>query len=271
LKRLILFRFDRQPLVCRDRVALLRELNPGVHICGIFGGKRGYRYWAFRGGGKSFLRLDSLYCSPQPGRWSWNNVDLVLAAWYRDAGVRLDFDVAYVIEWDMLVSDSLEHVYSAVPEGALGLTALTPIAAIQHQWGWLQRSDERRHFEELLAHARSTWGYDAVPHACWGGGACLPRAFLAKYAAIDPAELAPGRGATPQEELRFPLFAQILGFPIVNTGFRTSWDDAQEDRFYNLISREIDSTTIGAELAKADGRRVFHPVRRRVRSIGQLR
>lgn len=263
MKRIILFRFDRNPLVCRARVALLRELNPGVSVCGIFGGEQGYRHTAFRLGGKTFLHLDSLYCSPRPGRWSWINLDLALAAWYRDVGFRTDFDTAHVVEWDLFLLDSLERVYADVPQGAVGLTALTPISSIEHDWDWLQRPDNLRQWEELLGYARDVWGYDGVPHACIGPGPCLPRSFLAEYAAIDAPELC-------SDELRFPLFAQILGFPIADTGFRRSWRDADEDRFFNSIGRPIEPATISAELRKPNGRRAFHPVRQRLRNIGRL-
>jgi hypothetical protein len=119
MKRLILFRFDRNPLVCRARVALLRELNPSGPVCGTFGRKRGARH-------------------------------------VRDA-------------------------------------------------------------------------------------------------------------------LRFPLFAQILGVPIADTGFRRRWRDEDEDRFFNSPGRPIEPATITAELAKSDGRRAFRPVPRRLRTIERLR
>jgi hypothetical protein len=260
-KTIIVFRCDTQPLACRARVRLLRTFNPGVPICGLFGGTRGFNEAALRLGGKSVLGLDSFYRSRPGGWWNWNNGDLALAAWYRDVGCRMAFDVAYLIEWDLLLLDSLERLYASVPEGAVGLTAVTPISAIEHDWEWLQQPDGRRDWERLLSYARAAWAYDGVPHACWGGGACFPRSFLARYAAIEPPDLC-------QDQLRVPLFAQILGFPIAETGFRRRWHDRDEDRFFNLHGREVDLSVIGAELAKADGRRAFHPVRATFRGWG---
>ncbi len=91
--------------------------------------------------------------------------------------------------------------------------------------------------------------------ACFGPGPCLPRGFLERYSAIDVPELC-------HEELRWPLFAQVLGFQLADTGFR-SWHDAQADRFFNMTGRPIDASTIVAELEKPDGGRVFHPARTR--------
>jgi hypothetical protein len=31
-------------------------------------------------------------------RWNWKNGDLALAAWYRDVGYRIDFDIAQLVE-----------------------------------------------------------------------------------------------------------------------------------------------------------------------------
>jgi hypothetical protein len=251
--------------VCRSRVALLRKLNPGVPVCGIFGGERGYRQAGFRLGSRSFLRLDSFYRSRRSGPWNWKNGDLALAEWYRDVGCRMDFEVAHDVQWDLLLLDSLERLYARVPDGAVGLTALTPISAIEHDWVWLQRPDDRRQWELLLSYAREGWGYNGVPHACWGTAPCFPRSFLEQYAAINPPELC-------HDELRLPLFAQILGFPIADTGFRRQWHDPDEDRFFNLHGREIERSAIIAELAKLDGRRAFHPVRKvtRFRAVPEI-
>jgi hypothetical protein len=77
---------------------------------------------------------------------------------------------------------------------------------------------------------------------------------LDQYAAIDPPELC-------HDELRLPLFAQILGFPIADTGFRRRWHDRDEDRFFNTNALEIAVSTVMTERAKPDGRRAFHPFR----------
>lgn len=257
-KRIILFRFDRDPRVCRSRVEFLRRLNPDVPVHGLFGGEHGYKWMAFRLAGEAFLQLDSLYLSPRSGRSNWNQGDLLLAHWYRDVGFRLEFDVAYLVEWDLLFLDSLIRIYSHVPDDAVGLTALTPISLIEKDWPWVQRPADRRQWQELLAYARSTWDYDGVPHACLGGGPVFPREFLKNIAAIPIPHLS-------TEEIRLPLFAQIFGFAMIDTGLRRSWDDPGEDRFFNLKSMEIERETIMAELTKPAGRRAFHPVHRIVR------
>jgi hypothetical protein len=232
---------------------LLRRLNPGVPIYGLFGGDRRLpRIAAAR-----LLGLDGLYASPRGARWSWQHGDLALAAWYRDVGHRLAFDVLHLVEWDLLLLEPLASLYASVPAGALGLTALTPVSELEAEWTWLRREESRREWEALLAYARSEWAYDGIPYGCVGPGPSFPRAFLEAYAGVDTPVLC-------NDELRLPLFAQILGFELADTRLRGPWRGEREDPFFHFRDPEIEWRTIEAELAKPDGWRAFHPVRARI-------
>jgi hypothetical protein len=258
--RLVVFRFDHDPLVCRSRVRLLRRLNPGVPIVGLYGGEAGLRRIAHRLGSRPILTLDSFFASPRAGRWNWQHGDLALAAWYRAVGRLLPFDVVHLVEWDMLLLAPLDELYRHVPPDAVGLTAHTRLADVADNWEWMQRPGRRAGSERLLEHARREWQFAAEPHACIAGGPSIPRAFLAQYAELDVADVG-------HDELRLPLFAEILGFPVVDTGLRRSWEAAEEDRFFNATGQEIAEATILSELDRPDGRRAFHPVRRILRSV----
>jgi hypothetical protein len=254
-RRIVVFRFDRNPLVCRARVRTLRRHNPGVPVVGLYGGAGGYRRWAFRLGSRAVLGLDSFYASRRTSQWNWQHGDLALAAWYRDVGHRLDFEVAHLVEWDLLLLAPLDQLYRGVAPGAVGLTAYTPLSEIGEQWDWMRHQHRRAATDELLRQARERWGYTDEPHACLGVGPCFPRSFLDEYAALDAPEVG-------HDELRLPLFAAILGFPVIDTGFRTSWHEGPDDAFFNVSGKEIAQATIVAELHRPDGRRAFHPVRR---------
>jgi hypothetical protein len=231
-------------------VTLLRALNPDVSIHGIFGGTGA----TLRLGAKRLLGLDGLYVSRNAPRWNWQHSDLLLSEWYREVGSALSFDVVHVIEWDLLLVAPLQSLYAAVPDGAVGLTALTPVSELAQEWTWLRRDDNRRDWETLLSRARDEWGYAAVPYGCVAGGSCFPRSFVEEYARISPPALC-------HDELRLPLFAQILGFPIADTRLRRPWRGEREDPYFHFRAQEIPLETIRAELAKPDGWRAFHPVR----------
>jgi hypothetical protein len=253
-RRLVVFRFHRAPLVCRSRVTLLRELNPGVPIVGLFGGDVGIKGAPVRFGGKAALGLDALYSSSDSPALNWQHGDLVLAGWYREVGHTLRFDVLHLVEWDLLLVQPLDSLYSSVPEGAVGLTALTPTSELEDEWTWLRHEESRKEWEALLALARAEWGYDDVPHGCVGPGPCFPRSFLEAYAALSPPTLC-------NDELRLPLFAQILGFQIVDTRLRGPWRGEREDPFFHFRNQEIELSVIKTELARPGGWRAFHPVR----------
>jgi hypothetical protein len=253
IKRLVVFRFHKAPLVCRSRVELLRTLNPQVSVHGLFGGSHA----ALRIVGKKLIGLDGLYASGKSSRWNWQHGDLLLAQWYRDVGSQIPFDIVHLIEWDLLLAAPLESLYASVPDGAVGLTALTPVAELEHEWTWLRRDESRREWEALLDRARAEWRYDGVPYGCLGPGPVFPRRFLEAYAAANPPALC-------NDELRLPLFAQILGFPLADTRLRGPWRGEREDPFFHFRDREIELSAIRAELAKAQGWRAFHPVRVRI-------
>lgn len=257
VRRIIVFRFDRNPLVCRERVRLLRRLNPGVRVVGLYGGARGVRGAAFRAGNRPVLGLDGFWTSPEDGGWNWKNGDLALAAWYRSVGFRFDFDVAHLVEWDLLLAAPLADVYGHVEPDVLGLTTCTPLAEIPAGWIWMTRPDLRRETEDLFRLARDRWAYDGEPRACLGVGPCFPRRFLEDYAELGAPEVG-------HDELRLPLFADILGYPVVDNGFRRAWANKDDDVYFNASGRPIDNADIAAEMGRPDGRRVFHPVRGRL-------
>jgi hypothetical protein len=240
-------------VVCRSRVSLLRTLNPDVPIYGLFGGRHRPPAAVLR----ALVGLDGLFSSVERGDWPWQHGDLALAAWFRQAGQPLPFDVLHLVEWDLLLLEPLESLYASVPEGAVGLTALTPISELEEEWTWLRRETSRREWEALLGRARAEWGYDGTPYGCVGPGPCFPRSFLEAYAAIDPPVLC-------NDELRLPLFAQILGFPLADTRLRSPWRGEREHPLFHFRAAEVELRTIRAELAKPDGWRAFHPVRAKV-------
>jgi hypothetical protein len=240
----ILFRFHKNLALCRNRLRHLRRLNPGVPIYGLYGGDSHFAGVANATLGGLLEHMHSL----AGGRafWKWADFDRAVASWFRDAGQELPFERLHMVEWDMILLDSVDALYRSVPADAVGLTALTPLLEVEQRWTWMQQAGYRAEAEELFRWARDEHGWQANPYTCLAWGASLPRRFLE-----DGQRLAlPALG---HDELRLPLAAQLLGYQLYDTGFHCKTESAD---------LEIEQAVIDAELAKPAGRRVFHPYRR---------
>lgn len=251
MKRLVLLRFHGDLPVCRNRAELLRLFNPDGVICGLFGGDERELPAVRR-------RLDGAFASIRaiPGRtprWKWQHGDLAVAAWFREHGREFPFDVLHVLEWDLLLLDSLDRLHRGVPAGAVGLTQLRPLREVEASWGWTTREGKREQWDQLLGHVRARYGYRDEPWACKAAGACLPRAFLEAYAAEEVPELG-------NDELRLPLYAQCLGFPVVDSGLvDAGLPDAAG--LFRLDDVAVPAAEIRRQAQMPGGARVFHPYR----------
>ena len=258
MERIALFMFHKDWDVCSSRLDLLRAFNPEVQIYGLFGGEAAdfdqvnARFREQLSGIYHFRHDDS--------RWKWQNTDLAVREWFCNFGRELQFQVVHVIQWDLLLFERLARLYRRVPSGALGLTGITPVSSISHRWEWCLAEQLKAPMTQLEAHVRETYGFTGILEASLGPGYCLPRAFLQKYAEMDIPDLG-------HDEVRLPLYARVLGFPIVDTGFYSRWFDAAEEQYFNANSVEIRDEVIIQELMRFRGRRVFHPYRKVVGPI----
>ncbi len=254
MSRIILLQFHRDPAMVRNRARLLAAFNPGVRIYGIYGGRESL-FPLFASALRGLDGMTGLYCiRGKTPLWKRTHTDLAVNLWFRDVGRDVDFDAALLIQWDLLLFDSVERLYAPVPTDDVGLTGLAPLATVEAGWPWLTYASFRREWDELLVHVRERYSYVGEPFVCLGPGASLPRAFLARYAAMGIPELC-------HDELRLPLFAQILGFELADTGFYRQWFDPAEERLFNADEAEIELDAIEGHLSDPDGRRVFHPFR----------
>jgi hypothetical protein len=186
--------------------------------------------------------------------WNKKNTDLAVAGWYRSVGRAIPFDRVHVVQWDLLFFSALNQVYPSLPENAVAVTGLVPLERIAHFWDWTANAPLSTESEQLLAKARALYGSNRQLHACIGPGYSLSRSFLERYSEADVSDVG-------HDELRLPLFAQILGFELVDTGFYPRWMDPEVERMFNADDYEIDPALVEFELARPGGRRVFHPCR----------
>lgn len=254
MKRIILFRFHKKPLICKNRIKLLKKYNPDIDIYGFFGGHRKDFYKMKRVLGNE---LKSIYCIPVKDKdWKWKNSDLALRLWFRDFGEKVSFDVLYFIEWDLIFFKPIPKIYKNIPKNGVALTWLTPLKKVENRWVWTSKEPYKNEWRQLLDFVKKKFKYNKKPYASLFPGPCLPRKFIEKYTETSIPELC-------HDELRVPLFAQVLGFKLYDTGFKKrKWPTEHEEKFFNCHSRgDIKVEVLRKELSKASGRRVFHPFR----------
>ena len=248
-----LFQFHEQFELCRPRIALLHRLNPGLKIFGLYGGDP-----ANIGAARSLETsgIEHVYHdASKPPAWNKKNTDLAVAAWFQAVGQSIPFDRAHVIQWDLLYFVPLHQAYARIAgDDGVGLTGLVPLAEIAHIWNWTVHEPFSSESQQFLTLAKEQLGYRGSPYACVGPGYSLPRKFLELYSHS-------GAGDIGHDELRLPLFAQLFGFRLIDTRFYTGWTEPEGESLFNADAQEIDVHRIKSELAKPNGRRVFHPCR----------
>jgi hypothetical protein len=248
----IVFRYHRNGELCRNRLELLRRLNPATPIHGIFGGEPS-EFADFTS--ELGPLLASNYCVRNPSpRWKWINGDRILQSWFREEGHRHKFAGIVLTEWDLLILAPLAEVYRPVPSDALGLTGLTDLDAAGIAWNWTDakfdreiRGSPRLDFWRL----RRALGPGIRRLAINLGGSYLPREFLAQYTGLKL--LAAGN-----DEVRVVCYAQAMGFRLVNNGILRRIDCRDDLRYFNANKQPIALTDI-QEALRHKSRTVFHP------------
>ena len=131
---------------------------------------------------------------------------------------------------------------------------LKPLRKIEKTWYWTTNAIKKREWEELLYHIRQNYSYNDSPYGILCPGLSVPKQYLEGMLTIDLPKLA-------NDELRLPLYAQIMGIPLYDTNFYQKWFSNRESRYFNCNSRDISDKNILKQLSKKSGRRAFHPYR----------
>lgn len=251
MKRIVLFRFHKHIPICRNKLQLLKLFNPDIEIYGLFGGRKS-EVLRFEKAFENELR-HVYYVRRKNVWWKAFSFDIAMRYWFNDYGHKIDFDVLHIIEWDILLFNSLDKIYKNIPTSKIALTALVPMNQIWGRWWWTKMEPWWiEQWGQLMDYVRDKYQYKKMPYASLGPGACFPREFIEKFSQIEVPELC-------HDEVRLPLFAQALGFSLCNTKFRTKWFNPEEGKYFHCDKRQIKYELIKEELLKPNGRRVFHP------------
>ena len=137
----ILFWFYKDPKVTLNHLRLIKRTNPKLKIYGLYGGPRSSK--------KSFREklaplLDSFYATPsQDKEWKWRHGDLAILDWYEKEGMDLKWESIALVQWDMLVFDSLLNWFSDLKKGQIFLSGLRTISKVL-ELGWYWTSPTRK-------------------------------------------------------------------------------------------------------------------------------
>jgi hypothetical protein len=254
---LILFRFHEEFDLCKERVKLLRALNPDVPIHGIFGGPRLESAAAVKALGSL---LDGFYTIPvSDAHWKLLHEDLTHAMWFRDAGHRVKFDYVYEVQYDLLLTEELSLIYPAIDQSMVAVSGLQSLDLVRTQWFWTNFGMIRKRANRFLEYIETQFGV-RQRFVSQGPFPVLSRRFEEALCGVDlPYEIFDYIVA----ELSLPGLVEALGFTVVDTGIHPPWMPRHPrcPLFHCEKTPAISFEQIAAELANPHGRRAFHPVK----------
>lgn len=274
MKLAILFWFYKEPEICKNRLELLRQHNPTVPIYGLYGGDPtvAAQYQSCLG---QYLDDFYVFSEEKDSLWKWLQGDLMITHWYCERGKYLDWDTIAIVQWDMVVFESVEQLFPTLKPDHILLSGLRPIQEVENDWEWVSPKvpERRQRYLEFLNYVTQTYDYKDEPLGCLFIVVCFPRVFLELYSAIAEPEFG-------FIEYRIPIYAQIFGVPFCQDhGFDAWWVDVDPvfrvknpvRRALNSIrlklnpnplnpaKREISLIPIYRHLSTKTGARVFHP------------
>jgi len=250
IKRIALFRFHKLNYEDHiNRILFFKIINPSIPVYGLYGGDEMFFEevaFKFKNICEEITLLREL-----SKKEKWLCSDIVVQQWYNKIGIYLNFDVLHVIEWDLVFMESLDRLYTHIPVSAIGCTGLKSVYMIEKSWYWTSAPIQRSEWLKLLTLVIKEYNYRNFPFAIQGPAICYPKSFLEKIKDIQIPRIC-------NDELRIPLYAQILGFELVDNKF-FKWFYNPNYIAFNCDKIPVKFDTIAKEVVKVNGYRVFHP------------
>jgi hypothetical protein len=248
----ILFWFYKEPEVCENRLQLLKKHNPDLKIFGLYGGVTDQ---AEEYKNKLGKYLDDFYTftTTADEDWKWIHGDLMILDWYDKRGRNLAWDSIAVVQWDMLIFDSLAKQFSGIKEGEVFLSGTRYIdEELENKWDWVKRgSKDGENYLAFLDYVKEKYAYSGKPLASLFIFEILPKVFFEKYLAVENKEIG-------MLEYKVPIYSQIFGTPFYEKELGTKWYGVEASPL-NAIPEEISDAYIKDQLSQKVGWRIFHP------------
>lgn len=194
---ILLFRFHKHPELCKQRITKLTEeigCSAKVYAIGenIFTETEEERLF------------EDVYYPPHSDRDCWLHGDLAVRDWFLAKGKSLDFRNLILLEWDVLLKESIQRI---LPNETTGIFLCNYKPLSKQQYTWLSgRNDEiqflETHFEkEFQTCIEPPINLGFLPLSVF------PREFLKKYSTIS----VPTVG---NDEIRISLASQASKYPV---------------------------------------------------------
>lgn len=248
----ILFWFYKEPEVCENRLQLLKKYNPDLKIFGLYGGEisQAENYQDQLG---EYLDDFCVFSASTDNDWKWINGDLMILDWYNSRGKQLEWDSIAVVQWDMLVFDSLPNQFPGIKKDEIFISGIRPIdEELESKWDWVKYgSKEREDYLVFRTYIKDNYEYVETPIASLFIFQIFPRIFFEKYLTVQKQEIG-------MLEYKIPTYAKIFSIPFYEKDLGVRWH-SDEPRPLNAIPEEISEAYIKEQLSLESGWRIFHP------------
>lgn len=253
----ILFWYYKEPDICVDRVRLLRRLNPGIRIYGLYGGNLA-DFAAYQTALAPWLDHNWMFQGDLDAQWKWRHRDRLISLWYLDQGQHCDWDTLIVMQWDMLALAPVSEIFGALGHDQIYLPGYRRLDEIESKFYWTRPETEvYEDYLQFKTWIKAHYGFEGDMTACQFMTAALPRSFLDRYATMPQPELG-------FFEYKIPTCATLFGtqhHDLPNI-YMHWFDSKSKERRRTLTTdkQDIPAATIAAETLTIGGARLFHPV-----------
>lgn len=249
----ILFWFYKEPEICENRLQILKKYNPDLKIYGLYGGELSEADKYKKHLGEYF---DDFYVSPyEDSDWKWINGDLMILEWFDKRGRELEWDNIAVVQWDMLVFDSILNQFPNIKKDEIYLSGKKMLdKETEDKWSWTKPgSEERVNYLNFIEYIEKNYKYTDEILCCLFIFQIMPRIFFEKYLTVNDREVG-------MLEYKIPMYAKIFSIPFYEKDLGVHWFEAEgTEKPLNAIPKEIRRSFIEKELGKENGFRMFHP------------
>jgi hypothetical protein len=254
----VLFWFYKDAMLCENRLRLLRRLNPGIPVYGLYGGPIDEAEGFHRALGPL---LDDFWAfdRDEDPSWKYRHGDMMLQAWFEERGRTLTWDSLFLAQWDLVVVTPLARLLPPMEDGDMLLSGLRPMREVEDWWHWT-RGANGEEYRRFMAGIRASRGAVPEPMCCQFISAVLPRRFFECYGTVDHDELG-------FLEYKIPVYAQVFGIRLVpDPCFRPWWAEdpsmvgaSRTDKLVHAWPTSVRLLLMLAEALRPGGRRAFHP------------